>query len=227
MAGGALMLAGMLSMPAAAFAQQVEASFEAGYTTSEGFNATQSRVILGQVYNSFDVASGGSYGFTIGAFVSERFEVEFLYSRQSSEIQISEPSPTRKLANQDVENYHGVVSYNWGGAHSAFRPYIFAGLGATHYLPGDYDPSLPNSGAISTIASVSKFSSTWGGGVKFYPSTNLGVKASVRWTPTYVKTNDDGLWCDPFYGTCWVVGTPDYSNQVEFSGGVTFRFGGL
>src|SRR5262249_34624697 len=95
----------------------------------------------------------------------------------------------------------------------------------THYLPGDYDASLPNAATVSKIATQTRFSTTWGGGVKLYPTSVIGVKAAVRWTPTYIKTDAEGTWCDPYFPTCWVVGDVDYSNQCEFSGGVLLRFG--
>jgi hypothetical protein len=45
----------------------------------------------------------------------------------------------------------------------------------------------------------------------------------MRWTPTYIKTDAAGWWCDPFWG-CYLVGNAQYSNQFTFEGGVTFRF---
>ena len=72
-------------------------------------------------------------------------------------------------------------------------------------------------------AGDARFSWTFGGGVKAYATPNLGFKAMVRWTPTYIKSDPAGYWCDPFYG-CWVLGDADYSQQFEMSGGVTFRF---
>jgi opacity protein-like surface antigen len=223
-----MLLAAALAVAAAgpALAQQIEASFDAGYSGSEGINASQNRPLLGQQYSSLDVKSGGTFGFTVGAFFGPNLELEFLWHRQFSELEISEPAPSRKLANQDVDNYHGNLVYNWGESDARIRPFIFGGLGATHYLPGDYDSSIPNGATLTRISSVTRFSSTWGGGVKLYPAHNIGVKGTMRWTPTYIKSDPGGLWCDPFYPTCWVVGNADYSNQFEFSGGITFRFGG-
>ena len=40
---------------------------------------------------------------------------------------------------------------------------------------------------------------------------------------TYIKSNPAGYWCDPYFG-CWAVGDAQYSNQLEFAGGVTLRF---
>jgi hypothetical protein len=224
--GGLLVIACVVCAAKPARAQQIEASIQAGYTASEGINATTSRVLFGQIYNSLDITSGGSWGFTVGAFFGENIELEFLYNRQFSTLEASNPAPNLKLANQNVDNYHGNFVYNWGEAHSVVRPFFFGGLGATHYLPGNFDPAIPNSATISRAATVTKFSSTWGGGVKIYPSHNVGFKGTVRWTPTYIKSDNAGLWCDPFYPTCWVVADLDYSNQFEFSGGITFRFGG-
>jgi hypothetical protein len=216
-------LVGMSATPARA---QVEVSFEAGYTSSEGINASESRIILGNVYNSLDITSGGSFGLTAGGFFTEQWEAEFLWHRQMGGLEISNPAPVQKLANQNVDNYHGNLVYNFGVRDSKLRPFLFGGLGATHYSPGDYDSSLPLGGGVATIQSFSKFSANWGGGVKAYPSPHFGIKGMLRWTPTYIKTDAAGYWCDPFYPTCWVVGDADYSNQFEFSGGIIFRFGG-
>ena len=226
---GRIMVAGCVVLVTAAqvSAQQVEASFEGGYTTSEGVNATQNRVVLGQVYNSLDITSGGSFGVTAGAFLGHNWELEFLWHRQFSTLEISNPAPALKLADQNVDNFHGNFVYNFGASDSHMRPFAFFGLGATHYSPGDYGSSIPGGGTLAHIESVTRFSSTWGGGVKAYPGRNIGVRGTVRWTPTYIKSEASGLWCDPFYATCWVVGDADYSHQFEFSGGVTFRFGGF
>jgi|GEM_PF-4119517 len=134
--------------------------------------------------------------------------------------------PVFRLADQDVDNYHGISSTTSGPSDATALPYIFGGLGATPYSPGDYDPAIPNFATLTPIDSETRFSTTWGGGVKFYPTQHLGVKAGLRWTPTYIKSDAEGLWCDPFFATCWVVGDADYSNQLEISAGITFRFGG-
>jgi hypothetical protein len=45
----------------------------------------------------------------------------------------------------------------------------------------------------------------------------------MRWVPTYIKSDAAGWWCDPFWG-CYVVGSAQYANQLDFSGGITLRF---
>ena len=62
-----------------------------------------------------------------------------------------------------------------------------------------------------------------GAGVKVNASRNVGLKLGLQWTPTYIKSDAAGWWCDPYWG-CYVMGDAQYSNQFEFVGGVTFRF---
>ena len=94
------------------------------------------------------------------------------------------------------------------------------GIGATSY--GEVAYTRAN-GAAGTIPGVSRFSSTWGAGAKFYSASNVGARVGVRWTPTYIKSDADGYWCDPYWG-CYLTRGRAVSNQFEFNGGITVRF---
>ena len=202
---------------------RVEVAVETGYTASEGIKASTPRVIGGQVYNDLDIKSGGNFGLTFGVFVTPNAEVEFLWSRQFSEFEASDPSPSLKLADASVDNYHGNFVYNWGDSGTKVRPFMFIGLGATHYAPGD-PAAIPRAGSATSIDTATKFSWSVGGGVKAYPAQHFGLRLTARWTPTYIKSDSEGVWCDPFYPTCWVLADPDYSNQFALTGGLTLRF---
>ena len=45
-----------------------------------------------------------------------------------------------------------------------------------------------------------------------------------EWTPTYVKSDPGGYWCDPYWGGCYLVGDPQYSNAWDLGGGVFIKF---
>lgn len=203
-------------------AQRAEASFNIGYTASNGITGASTHIIQGQAYTDLDVTSGFAWGFTVGAFLNPHMEVGFLFDHQKSTFEVSSPSPSLKVADLAVYNYHGIFEYNWGAPGGMVRPFAFGGLGATHYAPGDLaiTPTIPGR---TSIDSATKFSTTWGGGVKVYPGKTVGVRIAGRWTPTYIQSNASGYWCDPWYG-CWVVGDAQYSQQFEFTGGVTVRF---
>jgi opacity protein-like surface antigen len=215
----AAVLTGIWLLAAPLSAQKVEVSFNAGYTLSEGI-AGEDQVVLGSVYDRAEVNSGGSFHFTVGFMVNPKAEIEFLYGRQMSKLTFEGVGPKLDVSDLSVDNYHFNFVYNWGEEDARVRPFAFIGLGMTNYSPGDL---LVTSAAGRQLDGDTKFSTTWGGGVKFYVAPKVGVKFTARWTPTYIKSSASGYWCDPFYG-CWVLGDPDYSHQFDLSGGVTIRF---
>ena len=201
-------------------AQHIEASFSAGYTASEGITVDD-RVILGQLYNSVQPNSGGSYNFTVGGYIGPRWLVEFQYGHQDSKLSAEGPAVKTDVSDLSVDTYHGNFVYHFTNALAHFRPYAFVGLGATDYSFGNF--LIPPTGQTGQISGNTQFSTTWGAGVKFTPIRFVGFKAALQWTPTYITSNSAGYWCDPFYG-CWLVGNAQYSHQFETSGGVVFRF---
>ena len=208
----------VLALAAAAGAQdkKVEITGFVGYTLSEGIEG-DGVVIGGTLFNSINPTSSFSYGFTVGYFVTEDVEIGFLYDEQRSNLEIKGPTVKEEVADMKVRNYHGIFTYNWGDDRSVARPFLMGGLGATQYSPGDI--------MGNAIEGNTKFSTTWGGGVKLFPSENVGIQAMARWTPTYIKSDPAGIWCSPYWPfACWPVSSPDYSNQFEFSGGIALRF---
>jgi opacity protein-like surface antigen len=119
----------------------------------------------------------------------------------------------------NLDNYHGYVAYNFGEDGSKVRPYVLLGAGMTRYNGVGYSIA----GVTGETEGNSQFSTTWGAGVKLYPASRLGLKLGVRWTPTYIKSDATGWWCDPYWG-CYVGSDAQYSNQVQFGGGVMLRF---
>ena len=206
-----------LTIAASSFAQEkrVEVNPFFGYTLSDGVTVDPFTA-AGQVYDSINPKSGLGYGVQFGVFVTENVEVGFLWARQESKLEAKNGTAT-EFVDMTNSNYHGIVTYNWGDEDTVARPFLFGGLGATTFAPADIQGQ--------SVDSVSKFSSTWGGGVKVYPGSSVGFTAMARWTPNYIKSDPEGIWCSPywFYG-CYVLGDAQYANQFEMSGGVIFRF---
>jgi hypothetical protein len=126
---------------------------------------------------------------------------------------------TTDLGEANIDGYHPFFAYHFGDAEAKVRPYLLFGLGATTY--GGFSYTAPD-GTMQHTDGETQFSTTWGAGVKAYVSRNVGFQAGMQWTPTYIKSDPAGYWCG-WYG-CYLVGDAQYSNQFEFSGGVTFRF---
>ena len=218
----AILAVAALALGAPAWADEMkgEISGSAGYTFSDGVTTNVALVAGdGNVYNRVDPKDSFSWGFTAGYFFTENWELEFLYDRQQSTLQLGGTN-TRDVGNLNISNYHGVFSYHFGDSSTKARPYVFFGAGATNYGGVNYTRL---NGQTGTTDGHSNFSGTFGLGVKVYPSPHAGLRLQARWTPTYIKTDSAGWWCDPYWG-CYVVGNSQYSNQFEFTGGLSLRF---
>jgi hypothetical protein len=188
---------------------RVELSGTAGWTFSDGVSGSASDNSVVRI----DPKDAFSWGARLGFMVSPNVEVGGLFNMQKTDLEatgiinISVP--------QTIYNYHGYLAYNFGASDAKVRPYFLGGLGATQYS------SLDTVGG--SIGGDTQFSTTWALGLKMFPSPRFGIRLETRWTPTYIKTDPEGYWCDPYWG-CYTVGEAEYSNQFEMSGGIIFRF---
>ena len=199
--------------------KRFEVSFSGGYTTAEGVKFDD-RLIQGFLVNEAEVKSGPTFNLTGGFYATPQALIEFMYARQSSKLAANGPGITPiDVSDLNIDTYHVNFVYNWGEEDAPLRPYAFVGVGATHYGFGN----ILLTGVNGKISGNTQFSTTWGAGVKYWVSPSVGLKAGIRWTPTYIKSDPAGYWCDPFYG-CWLLSDPDYSHQFEYTGGITFRF---
>jgi hypothetical protein len=196
----------LVAAVASAQPPKVEIGGQIGYTLSEGVE------VDGVTFRDIDPESGFSWGFDVGFFATRNVELGFLFAQEMSNLIGS--SPKTDLVDLNVNNYHGFVAYNFG-YNPELVPYFLFGMGATQYSPGDFEGQ--------SVDGETKFSTTWGGGVKVFPQGKIGARFGVRWTPTYIKTDSDGYWCDPYWG-CYTYGDVDYSHQFELSAGAVARF---
>jgi hypothetical protein len=194
---------------------RVEITPFVGYTFSEGFTIDPVR-IGGETFTKVNPVSAISYGGSIGFFFAEDAEVGFQFSQQGSVLE-AKGTTKRELVNLKVNNYHAIYTYHFGDGDDALRPFLLGGLGATQYSPGAINGQQ--------IESKTRFSSTWGVGIKAYAGRHFGLKIVGRWTPTYIKSEPGGIWCSPYWPWgCYQLVESDYSHQFEFAGGLIFRF---
>src|SRR5262245_1003442 len=173
-----------------------EISGNVGWTFSDGVTGNGILAGDGNVYNEINPKDSFSWGLTLGFFFTENSELEFIYDQQQSTLE-AKGTTTREIGDFNIKNYHGVYAYNFGTADSPTRPFIFLGAGATSY-PGLSFTGID--GSSREIGGNTKFSGTFGLGVKVYPGSNVGLRLQARWTPTYIKSDSEGYWCDPYWG---------------------------
>jgi opacity protein-like surface antigen len=206
------------SSPALAQTFRAELAGWGGWSFSDGVDGDGILAGDGNLYNRIDPKDGGIFGGNIGFLTPANGEVGFMYSYQFSKLLVS-GTTEREIGDMSLQTYHGYFGYNFGDSDAPVRPFLFIGFGATHFSSVDFNVA----GFVGSTNGETKFSTTWGAGVKFYPGPNVGVRAAVRWTPTYVKSDANGWWCDPYWG-CYVTGNPQYANQLDLTGGITIRF---
>ena len=206
------------------FAQgKIEATVLGGWSFNDGVSGQAITIPLMGTYDRVDPKDSALFGLGLGILFSDNAEGGFQWTRVSSKLAVGGVSftgtPDAEIGDMSIQNYHGYLGYNFGEADAKFRPFLYGGLGATHF--GGVDFQTPN--RTGSINGNTQFSTTWGAGVKFYPSPKIGLRFTTSWTPTYVKSDASGYWCDPYWG-CYLVGDPQYSNQIQLTGGFTFRF---
>jgi hypothetical protein len=216
-------LAAMVVAAAAATASaqdaRVELSGTAGWTFSDGVGGANAVIVPGVgTFDKIDPKDAFSWGLRLGFLVNENSEIGFLYNQQATKLEVG-GTTTLEIGDQSIHNYHGYYAYNFGDSHASARPYFLIGLGATQY--GSISANVL--GTQRDIAGNTKFSGTTALGLKVFPSPKFGIRLEGRWTPTYIKSDATGWWCDPYWG-CYTVGDAQYSNQFEFSGGFVLRF---
>ncbi len=207
-------------VPAMAQSIRPEVGVTLGWTFSDGVT-TDSPVVAGDGnrYDQVDPKDSFSWGFNVGVPVNPMIEVGFLFGQQMSAL-VADGSAKTEAGDMTVSTYHGYVAYNFGPEDAPIRPYALFGLGATSFGSVDY---TTRTGQPGVIGGFTNLSTTLGGGVKGYVSERLGWKAGLQLTPTYIKSDAVGWWCDPYWG-CYVIGDAQYSNQWTFNGGAVIRF---
>lgn len=201
-----------------AFAQKAELGVTFGWVFSDGVSGNAVTTQSG-IFDRLDPKDAVTYSIDLGVYVTPNAQVGFIYSGQPSKLQAG-GTTTLDIGDMRIDTYHGYFGYNWGESDAPMRPYFIVGFGATNFGKVDFRTA---NGAAGTLNSVSRFSSTWGVGVKFYGHSNVGGRAGLRWTPAYIKSDAAGWWCDPYWG-CYLVGSAQYANQLSLEGGLTFRF---
>jgi hypothetical protein len=198
---------------------RVNVAIFGGYTFSDGVSGDSFKAGDGNTYNAVDVKDSAHWGFSFGVNATPNVEIGFLFGQQMSTLSLT-GTAIRDVGDLKVNSYFPYLAYNMGDEDAKARPYIMLGIGATNYGSVNYTRT---GGQTGSTGSNTQFAGTIGAGVRVYPSPKVGVQFGMQWTPTYIKSDAGGVWCDPWWG-CYVVGDAQYSNQFQFNGGVVFRF---
>ena len=217
--GWMIALCVLVSASAATAQTKVEASVLGGWTMADGVTGGPLTAADGNMYDVVALEDSPTWGASLGVNVTEHFEVGFLFLQQLSGMELRGTVIT-DVGDLTINTYHPYVALNLGDADASLRPYAFLGLGATNYSGIQFTRA---SGETVTTNGATQFSGTLGLGVKWFRSPRFGLRAGLQITPTYIKSDASGWWCDPYWG-CYLLSDSQYSNQLHVTGGVVFRF---
>lgn len=202
-----------------AFAQERKFEFNGliGYTFSEGVDVNPKE---NDEYGISRLSPKSAFSFNLGMdyLLTEHFALGFNFGQEQSTLRARVTGlEGLDITDMDVNNFHGIFTYNFGDEDQPLRPYIFGGLGATSYSPSPVEGENIDGGT--------RFSTTWGGGVKYFTTDHLGFRGGVRWTPTHINSDAAGIWCSDYKNWgCWQLSNGNYSHQFELNAGIMLRF---
>jgi opacity protein-like surface antigen len=167
------------------------------------------------LYNRIDIQNGLNYGVSVGYLISEHAGVEFIWNHNHADTlaQSISGGVDRKVFGLNTNQYLGDFLMHFKDRDSRLRPFVLFGAGATNLAPDR-----------SHVNSTTRFAWVFGGGVKYNFSKHLGVRLQAKWSPTYINTITEGVWCDPFWAGCWAKGDTVFLHEFDGTAGLTFRF---
>jgi len=200
----------LLFVPAASSAAGV-GRFELTPTASYNFGGS----IEGDRTEFFDfdleAADSEAFGITFGFPVASWAQIELLASRQSTELEFDSGlfGNDFGVADFDVSYYHVGGLFSWGSGQ--IFPFVVASAGMT-----ELDPQ------ISGASSETRFSMSFGGGVKIFFTDHVGLRLEGRgfWTMLDDYDTYDDDYCCSGYGCYCDYGYDSGFTQMQASAGV-------
>jgi len=160
-----------------------------------------------------DIESSMSYGFTFGYVLNASQQIDFLWSRQETDLDIlgSVAGLEDQLSGFTTDYYQVEGSYIMGATDDPVRGFFAFGAGATRFSAPD-----------GFSGSETKLSVSIGGGAKITLGKSIGLRIQGRWIPTFFNS-DQAIFCSSG-GGCIASANGDIVSQAEVTTGLVVRF---
>jgi hypothetical protein len=189
----------LLACGGPARAQSWEVSGLAGYTPSAGLDRHAPEV------EALDIGGGFTWGAQVARHFGPRIAAEVMWTRQGTGLVSETDGERTTFFDFHIDDVHADFVYHFAAPDARWRPFAFAGAGASFFSGGD-------------LPSETKLSLGLGVGVKYFPWRTVGVRAHARYKPVFMDDEDAGDFCVPF-GFCQGM-----LHQTEVAAGVIVRF---
>ncbi len=173
-----------------------------GGTTSQVANSYIDRIV---------VPASLSWGASVEVRLSDHVNLELLWSHQNTELR-AEPAALgigsdRKLSHLNIDTF--LLGGMWlsGDPGSRARLYLDLLLGATILTPSP------------EFSTLTRFSGSFGGGIKYYFGDHFGARLGIRWLPVYLNTTSSAYaTCSPYFGCYTYYGSNFLSQGDAYTG---------
>jgi hypothetical protein len=175
-----------------------------GYRTNISFKTDP---VVNNVRSKITFEGGAAYGVAFGARFHDEDAVEFRWMRQDARVRFS---PNFAEGGElSIDQFHLDFSHEYEiDGWPEGRPFIMLGIGASRI-----------SGAPS-FNGFTRFSFGMGGGIKVFPSQQVGFKVQVQWLPIVFNPEVTALCA----GNCVIQFGGKIGSQAEIAAGPVFRF---
>jgi len=161
---------------------------------------------------SYELNDSPSFGLILNLPHKDPTQWEIIYSQQRTEAEFSGATSNDPEVDIDLHVLQLGGTYQWEG--DVARPYLAFTLGGTHVRTRSADSN-----------SDTFFSGSIGVGMKFLPTSRVGIRVEARAYGTLVSSSTD-LFCStgPDLNLCAVRLEGRMLSQVETFAGITVRF---
>ena len=191
--------------------------FEVTPTAGWRFGGTASEAATSTI-DKVAVKDSLSWGLTAEYAVTPWGSLEALWSHQNTTLKAQFTAAAAGIANDDKLSHLNVDTIQLGGMWMSGNPgnktrlYFDILFGVTILTPSP------------EFSTLTRFSASIGGGIKYYLADHFGLRLGARWLPVYVNSASSGYaYCDPLYG-CYNYYSTNYLNQGDAFGGLIVRF---
>jgi hypothetical protein len=195
-------LAAGLAVPGSG--QVVELVPFAGFRFGGSLSAPGERGLL-------EVKESAAWGATLDVEVADDGEIEASFARQNTRLATGGVFTSQPRFDLAVETYQIGGNYVFGEYKARFRPYLGMTVGLTRLVPQP-----------AGLESETRFSGTFGVGVKAYVSRRVGLRLEARGLLTVLRS-DGSIFCGSLSG-CEISSSGATFGQGELRGGLMFRF---
>ncbi len=162
--------------------------------------------------NDYDLDDSNAFGLIFNIPTKQDGEWEFLYARQSTDLDTQAAPAAPPSIDMDIQYFHLGGTYLFEGDRT--QPFIALTLGATHFEPDFAD-----------VDSETYFSASFGAGIKLDATEQLGVRLEGR-VYTTLLDSDSKIFCSSNFGVgqCIIEASGTTLTQWEARAGLVFRF---